>query len=48
MGYYETGRTLIFLKDIRALPEPVTCRGMQGLWVPDAAVIARVREQVEG
>lgn len=48
MGYYEAGRTLIFLKDIRALPEPVVCRGMQGLWVPDAVTIARVREQIEG
>ncbi len=47
-GYYEADRVLIFLADIRALPEPVVCRGMQGLWVPDAATIARVREQVAG
>lgn len=46
MGNYAPGRYALLLADIRALPEPVTCRGMQGLWVPDAATIARVREQV--
>lgn len=36
--------------DVRPLPEPVPCRGAQGLWnVPDdveAAVLAQLREQV--
>lgn len=46
-GYYEPGRKALLLSDIRALPEPVACRGMQGLWVPDAATIACIREQVQ-
>jgi hypothetical protein len=31
-GYFEAGRYMWLLANIKALPEPVPARGMQGLW----------------
>lgn len=46
-GNYAAGRYAWLLGNVRTLPEPVPCKGALGLWTPDAATIARVREQVE-
>ncbi|HEY3265533.1 MAG TPA: hypothetical protein VGM37_01305 [Armatimonadota bacterium] len=35
------------LSNVRALPEPVPCRGAQGLWPVPADVAARVMERVQ-
>jgi hypothetical protein len=34
------------LEDVRALPNPILCRGMQGLWVVPADTEAQIRAQV--
>lgn len=38
----------IVLRDVRALPVPITCRGMLGFWTLSPAVEAGVRGQVTG
>jgi hypothetical protein len=35
------------LDDVIALPEPVPCRGMQGVWWADQATVAKVFEQLD-
>ncbi len=35
------------LGDVRVLPEPVPCAGRQGLWRPDAGIIAAVAAQLK-
>jgi hypothetical protein len=34
------------LTNVRALPEPVPCRGRQGLWRPDETVRVAVEQQL--
>lgn len=46
-GDYSPGRYAWLLADIRALPEPVPCKGALGLWQPDAATIEAVMRQVQ-
>lgn len=46
-GDYSAGRFAWLLADVRALPEPVPCRGALGLWTPDAATMDAVRRQVQ-
>lgn len=41
-GHYEIGRYGWILDEVRALPQPVTCRGMQGLWDLDSAIVAQL------
>lgn len=38
-GDYSDGRYAWHLEDIRALPEPIPCRGALGLWTPPDEVI---------
>ena len=49
-GVWSVERTAWIIRDIRPLPEPVPCRGAQGLWmVPDAvatAVMAQLAKAV--
>lgn len=45
-GNYAPGRYAWLLANIRALPEPVPCRGALGLWDLDAATLAAVEEQL--
>jgi hypothetical protein len=47
LGDYPPGRYAWVLRNVRALPEPVYCRGKQGLWIPDAATVAAVNKQLE-
>jgi len=35
------------LATVRRVPSPISCRGAQGLWVPDADILAAVRAVVE-
>jgi hypothetical protein len=46
-GGYEPGRYGWLLAGIKALPEPIECRGMPGLWNVPADVEARIREQLK-
>lgn len=46
-GNYATGRFGWVLENIRALPEPVPCRGVQQLWTPSSEVIAAVEAQLK-
>jgi hypothetical protein len=39
-GDYSWGRFAWFLEDVRALPEPIGCRGALGLWNVDDALLA--------
>lgn len=39
-GDYSPGRYAWQLAAVRRLEEPIPCRGMLGLWTPDAAVVA--------
>lgn len=41
---YRDGRWAWALGDIRVLHEPVPAQGKQGLWIPDAELIAKVEE----
>lgn len=41
-GNYEPGRDVWRLVDVRALPEPVPCRGALGLWTVPPDVLARI------
>lgn len=41
-GDYRSGRYAWLLANIRPLAEPVPAKGRQGLWTPDADLIARV------
>lgn len=41
-GIWTPGRKALLLDNIRCLPEPIPCRGAQGLWRPDPALIERV------
>jgi hypothetical protein len=45
-GDFAPGRWAWILEDIRPLPEPVPCRGAQGLWNVPADVEAAVRAQL--
>ena len=33
------------LADVRSLPEPIPCRGRQGLWEMPSALVAKIRSQ---
>ena len=35
------------LRDVVALPEPVPCKGMQGVWWADQVTVAKAFEQIE-
>ncbi len=43
-GDYTPGRWAWHLDDIRALPEPIPCRGAQGLWPVPQHAMARLAE----
>ncbi len=43
-GDYTPGRWAWHLENITALPKPIPCRGMQGLWRVPADVVARMAE----
>lgn len=45
-GDFSPGRWAWRLEDVRPLAEAILCRGRQGLWTPDADVIAQVEAQV--
>lgn len=45
LGDYTPGRYGWVLRNVRALPEPVPCRGRHGLWTPPADVLAQVEAQ---
>ena len=44
---FASGPVCWLLSRIRRLPNPVACRGAQGLWYPNAATLNRVTEQTE-
>lgn len=44
-GDYSPGRYAWLLTDVRALPEPIPCKGALGLWQPDAATRAAIERQ---
>ena len=46
LGDYTPGRFAWELMHVRALPEPVVCRGAQGLWRVPADVEVVVRTQL--
>lgn len=46
-GNYEPGRFGWLLTNVRALPEPIPCRGALSLWSVPEDVEARVREQLK-
>jgi hypothetical protein len=41
-GNYAAGRYGFVMQDMKALPEPIPCRGMQGLWTPPPDVAERL------
>lgn len=43
-GDYSPGRWMWFLCRVRPLPEPIPCRGAQGLWTLPAEVEAAVKQ----
>jgi activating signal cointegrator 1 len=45
-GNYTRGRFAWLLRDVRRLPEPVECRGMQGLWPVPPNVRDRIAAQL--
>lgn len=45
-GDFTQGRYLWLLDQVRALPEPIPCKGAQGLWPLDADLDRRVLDQV--
>ena len=45
-GNYETGRFAWALTDVRALPEPIPCRGALGLWEVPAEIATRLAGKV--
>lgn len=45
LGDFHDGRYGWVLRNVRALPEPVPCRGRHGLWTPPADVLAQVEAQ---
>ena len=47
LGDYAPGRYGWALDNVRALPEPVPCRGKQGLWKPPVDVLAAVNDQMD-
>lgn len=47
-GDWTRGRWIWMLSDVKALPEPVTMRGMQGVWPMDEDDERLVREALEG
>ena len=47
LGDYSDGRYGLVLSNVRALPEPVPCRGKQGLWKPPVDVLAAVNDQMD-
>jgi hypothetical protein len=47
-GDFTPGRYGWLLDSIRPLPEPVPVKGRQGLWTPDADVVAAVDAQLAG
>lgn len=42
-GMYSVGRYAWMLTDVKRLPQPIPCKGMQGLWTPSAELEAQVR-----
>lgn len=42
-GDYTPGRWAWHLADVKALPEPIACRGMQGLWTVPPEIEARLK-----
>lgn len=46
-GDYSPGRYAWLLADVQALAEPVACKGVLGLWEPDAATMDVVMRQVK-
>lgn len=47
-GDYSDGRFAWAFADVRRLPEPIPCSGLQGLWTVPLVVVARVEEQLRG
>lgn len=46
-GLYERGRYAWLLADVRALPEPIPCKGALGLWEPDTLTqLAITRQEI--
>jgi hypothetical protein len=45
-GDYSPGRWMWFLEDVRALPEPIACRGALGLWDVPWDVEGRIARQL--
>lgn len=45
-GNYAPGRFGWLLADVRALPEPIPCRGGQGLWAVPADLVAQIERQL--
>lgn len=46
LGNFDPERWAWRLEDVRALSEPVECRGYQGLWTPPEEVVEMVMAQV--
>jgi hypothetical protein len=46
-GDYSDGRYAWFLKNLRCLPEPIPCRGAQGLWTVPEDVAMMVTNMLE-
>lgn len=44
-GDYSPGRFAWLLADVKALPEPVECRGALGLWEPDTLTQMAIKRQ---
>lgn len=48
LGDFSWGRWAWFLEDVRALPEPIPCRGALGLWTVPDEIAERLLAQVRG
>ena len=42
-GFYDSGRFAWKLRDVRPLPQPIPCKGAQGIWKVPAELEAQVR-----
>jgi len=45
-GDYTPGRFAWHLTEVRPLPHPIKCRGMQGLWLPSPELVQQVEAQI--
>lgn len=45
-GDYSDGRWMFYLDDVKALREPIPCRGMLGLWTVPADVLEAIDAQI--